>query len=667
MPRLVKLASLTWLAALVASATVASTRGEDAAPRSPRPDLEALPLEPEAAFAERLVKRTKSDAIRDELWRRIDESEKDEPDPFRLATVSWLRRNPLRVPGATKALGEQLVAAARPGGLDALVATAALSLDASVAPILTTAAPAPPPKRSSAQAHVDHCVARLRRARDLVRIAFAKLERDEVRALEQDGFTFARKFRQHILLDSDKDAERWKRNQRIIAIAAKVERAPLVQALGELAALAKPEYLDQLAQDLAGAKPFRATSDLGDVILAGPGKDKHDEDAALVIDLGGDDTWTGSAGSARGRTLPVSVAIDLAGNDSYKADEAYAQGSAFMGAGLLVDRKGDDVYESARMFAQGSAFLGAGLLVDLAGKDRYKGETYAQGSILLQGVGALVDVAGADVYEAGLYAQGFAGPGGFGVLVDRAGDDRYVASKLRPCCYGEKGIWDGFSQGSSCGFRHHASGGVAALVDGGGSDSYLAGNFGQGSAYYHGWALLCDLGGAGIASKTGDKDRYDGSRYTQGSACHQALGSFLDDGGDDHYSSRVLGSQAIAWDLSVATFTDAGGDDLYEGGGTCQAATAHNGFALFFDGGGADTYRPGLPAAAGPNDYHGGPSLSVFVDAGGAPNKYADVAADSPFKPQQGLFVSRDRSIFADLPWKLEDAKDARLDALAKH
>jgi hypothetical protein len=71
-----------------------------------------------------------------------------------------------------------------------------------------------------------------------------------------------------------------------------------------------------------------------------------------------------------------------------------------------------------------------------------------------------------------------------------------------------------------------------------------------------------------------------------------------------------------------------------------------------------------LPARAGPNDYHGGSSLSLFVDAGGAANKYPDTPASSSWKPRQGVFVTAEKSIFADLPWKLSDAKDAKLDGV---
>src|SRR5438045_2992300 len=90
---------LPLLASALAAAVVAASASFADEP-GPRPDLAALPLEPEAALAERLVKRAGLEPVRDDVFHRIEASERDEPDPYRLKTVSWLRSNPLRVPGA---------------------------------------------------------------------------------------------------------------------------------------------------------------------------------------------------------------------------------------------------------------------------------------------------------------------------------------------------------------------------------------------------------------------------------------------------------------------------------------------------------------------------------------------------------------------------------------
>jgi hypothetical protein len=114
---------------------------------------------------------------------------------------------------------------------------------------------------------------------------------------------------------------------------------------------------------------------------------------------------------------------------------------------------------------------------------------------------------------------------------------------------------------------------------------------------------------------------------------------------------------------------DEGGNDTYSGGyNLSQGASAENGFSLFYDASGEDHYslhkKP--PARAGPNEYHGGESLSFFIDAGGEPNAYDVDAGDRSvaFVPSRGLTVSGEKSIFCDLPCRIEKLDKAKLDAL---
>ena len=209
------------------------------------------------------------------------------------------------------------------------------------------------------------------------------------------------------------------------------------------------------------------------------------------------------------------------------------------------------------------------------------------------------------------------------------------------------------SQGAACGFRQLASGGVGVILDRAGRDRYEAGNFSQGGGYYYGWGALLDLGAEG--------DRYEGSRYSLAFAAHSAVGSLLDAGGDDRYRGWVGAQCSAAWDLCVTAFLDDAGDDIYETGpGFSVGASAHNGFSLFCDRAGRDAYRV-APARAGPNDYHGGPSVSVFVDAGGAADVYAAgglVDGGQALAPAVGVGL--------DLPCPLEGATDGVLDALRR-
>jgi hypothetical protein len=639
------------------------------------PALERLPLEPEAAFARTLIERTGLQATYDDLRHRLEDDENIE-DAFRLKTVRYLKRDPLSLPGATKVLGRALAPLARSADLAAICSVACHYLDCETAPILTTVAPHPPPRHASVEAHVNYCLDLMRRARDLVSIALSALTLEEKQALERDLPTLAEKFKDNLYLHEDEDQVRWKRHQAAIVLLAKVDRGAMIQGLAELAPLARPAYLEQLSLDLKEAEAvsrgffseyfqgangwllYQGTSELGDVVVGGSGSNGYRGDYALVIDLGGDDKYYRRAGGARGLARPVAVAIDLDGDDLYQATEPFSQGASLMGVGLLVDRRGNDRYTSMENFAQGASLCGASAIVDLAGNDTYRADSYAQGSALAQGLACLVDCEGDDYYEAGHYAQGFAGPGAFGVLLDGSGNDHYVALGRKKCSYGEDGVFDAESQGSSCGFRGQASGGIGVLVDAGGNDVYEAGNFSQGCGYYFGWGVLCDLGSG--------NDHYQGSRYAQAAAAHSALGSLWDEGGDDQYEAWIGAAQSLAWDLSVTAFMDESGNDHYDGGyGTSLGASAHNGFSLFYDGSGKDTYHlhRKSPAPAGPNDYHGGPSLSIFMDGGGEANVY-DTGEGVAFVPSRGVAVSGDKSIFSDLPSRVEGMDRTKLDAL---
>lgn len=654
-----------------------------------RPDLEALPLEPGAALAARLLERATyvaEDGERVRLRQRLDalreRLERDEQvhDAFRLSTVRYLHRDPLRLAGATRHLASALRAVhgdpERPGtGPQGLVDAARTCLDA-VGAVDTLEPPrpparvaaAPPAARLEAQAaFIEACLA-LGRAR--VDRAFERLTPDERRELGEALPGLADAFAGRLYLHEDEDRARWARNRAALTLLERVDRGALLAALEALLPLADAAWLAAIEEDLMAAERaglslpldgvrgrvlFWRDTPQGRIVFGGSGTNEYRADSngvepVAIVDLDGRDVYHVRAAGA-GPDRPVAVCIDLGGDDRYQATAPFAQGAALCGAALLVDVAGDDAYTSSAPFAQGAALCGAALLIDAAGDDVYRGQVYAQGAALCQGLGALLDGGGDDRHTVGLYGQGFAGPGAFGALVARGGDDRYEALGREACTYGEPGTYHAMSQGCAVGFRQVASGGVAALVDDGGRDVYEAGNFSQGGGYYFGWGLLADLGDGA--------DQYEGSRYSLGFAAHSALGSFLDEGGDDHYRGWVGAQAGAAWDLSVTCFLDDGGDDIYETGpGFSLGASAHNGFSLFVDRGGRDRYDVG-PGKAGPNDYHGGPSVSVFIDAGGQPDDYAGGGLKD-----SAAAVGPDAAVLVDLPAPLEQATDEVLERL---
>jgi hypothetical protein len=234
-------------------------------------------------------------------------------------------------------------------------------------------------------------------------------------------------------------------------------------------------------------------------------------------------------------------------------------------------------------------------------------------------------------------------PGGLGAVVDRGnGHDQYYCKGRDLGAYGTPGIFAGWGQGCAVGLRGLASGGIALLLDEGGDDVYEAGNFSQGGGYFFGWGVLVDRAGS---------DRYLGERYAQAFAAHQAIGFLEDHAGDDVYLARRGVGQSCSWDQTVTVLLDHAGDDTYSGGGFGLAATAHNGLAVLVDYAGRDHYRRNAGAArAGSNDYHGGTSLSLLLDLGGAEDVYAGEGRNGVVR------CGGEHGFFADLPGDLTDA-----------
>ncbi|MFZ5478577.1 MAG: hypothetical protein ACOZNI_17535 [Myxococcota bacterium] len=391
------------------------------------------------------------------------------------------------------------------------------------------------------------------------------------------------------------------------------------------------QALDEADWDAAAAETgpfeFRATTPLGVVLLGGGTDDLHEDDGEaylLVVDTGGHDTWRIPAGATRGDENPVSVLIDLGGDDAYgyeevgsawdvegvlpadedgryRGDDRYGpfslsatgrQGSGVLGYGMLVDKGGGrDTYRSLRR-SQGFAFAGVGVLWDDGGDDTYEAEEGAQGVGLL-GTGVLYDGGGADTFRAFHVAQGYGWVSGVGVLYDREGGDRFELEPDDPILYPSSqlpGVANAsLGQGCAFGWRRedtetHWSGGIGLLRDADGDDQYTASTFAQGCGYWFGFGVLADARG---------DDRYNGRFYTQGASTHFALAAFLEGEGADWYDEEHAADSSsigLAHDFSVTVFVEGGGDDRYVGPDRSLGAGKCHGLGLFFDLAGDDRY-----------------------------------------------------------------------------
>jgi hypothetical protein len=414
----------------------------------------------------------------------------------------------------------------------------------------------------------------------------------------------------------------------------------------------------------------------GPLVLHGAGSDKYlpgskAETAALVIDTGGNDEYR-VAVAASSLTTPISVAIDLGGDDLYAyvekkvaADDVGTrlpsdsagrgtvtrsrfgrQGSGVLGVGLLADLgAGKDRYRSLAV-SQGVGVLGVGVLYDDGGNDDYASEAYSQGAAGW-GIGLLLDGGGNDLYRAYTQAQGLGSTQGFAALVDENGDDVYFTDPGDPAI--EFTRFDGaighgdtlypspqlpdkgntsMSQGCGQGRRSDTVpegigflGGMGLLRDAGnGKDRYTTSVFGQG----------CGFMGAGFLLDGGGDDVYEGLWYVQGADAHLGIAYLNDKAGNDHYDPTfpiAATSIGVGHDFSVALHYDEAGDDTYKGPGLALGSGWDNGIGILVNVGGSDSFSAaGNPSLGGAGVDDGIkassrmklPTYGVFTKAGGS-------------------------------------------------
>jgi len=309
---------------------------------------------------------------------------------------------------------------------------------------------------------------------------------------------------------------------------------------------------------------------IGRIVIGSPGDDEHQySDLLLLIDPAGDDTYIGAIGSTPSLEIPISLALDLEGNDEYINEDEFlpSQGAAIFGAGVLIDMAGDDSYKSTRL-GQGAAMLGIGVLADLDGDDDYDLWTSGQGGAYF-GVGVAIDNRGNDSYRLWGDGQGYGGIGGVGTLVNRTGNDHYWCEPesknvFRPDYHSKDGRYNySYAQGCGIGRRgdiddgHSWAGGMGTLIDLTGDDLYESANWSLGCGYWYGMGFVWD--GAG-------NDKYHSENWTQACGAHFCIGVLIDEGGDDEHFVPGNQSAGIGFghDFTIALLLNKGGNDHYK-------------------------------------------------------------------------------------------------------
>jgi hypothetical protein len=338
---------------------------------------------------------------------------------------------------------------------------------------------------------------------------------------------------------------------------------------------------------------------MGRLVISGSKGDEHRySDAFLVVDLAGNDTYYGAAGSTPSLDIPISLLIDMEGNDCYLNDDEFlpSQGSAIFGAAVLMDLSGNDRYESKRL-SQGSAMLGFGVLADMEGDDEYRMWDSGQGGAYF-GAGIAIDNSGDDEYFIYGDGQGYGGVGGVGSLLDCSGNDTYYAEPLasvvfRPDYHSKDGKLNySYAQGCGIGRRgditdgHSWAGGMGTLIDLQGDDNYTSANWSLGCGYWYGMGFLYD--GAG-------NDVYNSASWAQSAGAHFCIGAFFDEGGNDKHISWAEQSVGMGFghDYTIAIFLNRGGDDFYQLKDDGLGYAINMSQVFFFDTEGKDIYITG--------------------------------------------------------------------------
>ena len=404
---------------------------------------------------------------------------------------------------------------------------------------------------------------------------------------------------------------------------------------------------------------WTVNSALGEIRIYGSADDTYDGFCFATLDLGGNDAHLGKTASACSPFQPISVSIDVHGNDVYNAqNDTAALASAVFGIAVLADLVGNDTYKAAAS-SIASSWWGTAVLLDANGNDTYTLDSTYGIAAATVGVAVLDDRAGNDTYTCAAEGEAFAQTLAAAMLVDRTGNDSYTARLDGAISEMYLGQSVSRAQGAAFGRRadlgdgHSLSGGVALLFDVEGNDTYLSGAWAQGCGYW--WA-------AGFLEDWAGNDVYTNGKYSLGAGAHFAIGCIADVTGDDKYNvgntNAVNQYQAHARDGSIGISLDGDGNDKYYFKINCGGSADLCSIGLFFDRKGADEYVADYTFAGDPLAWTNTPpmgtstvytpqysyrdylfSVGIFYDAAGADTYTWKSSPDSLQSNRTGNFT----------------------------
>lgn len=312
----------------------------------------------------------------------------------------------------------------------------------------------------------------------------------------------------------------------------------------------------------------------------------------------------------------------------------FRQGAARNGIALLFDLgDGNDTYRSLQG-SQGYAHQGVGILFDAGGDDTYLAESGAQGAALFGIGLAIDAGAGDDQRRSFAFSQGFGFSQGAGIILDGGGDDTYSCDHGDPARGGIPFYYSpqlpgsgntSMCQGAGFGLRGEEprtflSGGLGVLRDSSGDDRYEASVYAQGTGYWQGIGILSDGDGSDIA---------DAYWYVQGAAAHYSMGIFANGGeGHDRFNETreaINVHLGAGHDFSAGVYISGTSSAAYHLAALSAGSSHCNAVGLFVDNGGDDHYFASSDYGSGSGSVGeecraarpDAVSIGVMIDAGG--------------------------------------------------
>ena len=367
--------------------------------------------------------------------------------------------------------------------------------------------------------------------------------------------------------------------RQLVDYMEKMDRNGQVNAADALAVLSDPKLLEQLKHypddasisvpGVTGHVVAKIQTPAGAIVIGGKEANTYDLDAmndvALVLDLGGDNTYYEGTTSLE---RPVLVTLNLGGGNQFSGEKTGIQAGNILGVSMICNLEGGNHYQASDL-AQASTIGGVGLIVEHGGKNVYRGVRRVQAQAIA-GIAMIVSHGGENDYHAAMWAQAYGGPLGFALLDDIDGNDHYYVGGLYPNSYKpETPGYEGCGQGIGAGIRQVANGGIGVLLNGGGHNIYEFDYLSHGGGYWCGLGFARDFGGYNQRLIT--RKNFYGSPRTEASfqrfgcgwGCHYALGFCFDDRGHSTFEGSIMGS-GMGWDCSVGALCVLGGNNSFE-------------------------------------------------------------------------------------------------------